>query len=76
MQEVELVRDQPFAEICRKPGTSEATRHRCRKQYGGVRVNHLKRLKVLELENSQLCVVGDDEVLKLVVVREIAGKPD
>jgi putative transposase len=33
---------------------SEATYHRWRRQYGGVDTDALKRLKVLERENTQL----------------------
>ena len=39
--EVETARDQPIAEVCRKLGTSEQTCYRWRKEYGGLRVNHL-----------------------------------
>ena len=52
--EVETARGQPIAEVCRKPGTSEQTYYRWRREYGGLRVNHLKRLKALELENGRL----------------------
>ncbi len=48
--EVEIARDQPIAEVCRKLGTSEQTYYRWRKEYGGLRVSHLKRLKALEEE--------------------------
>ena len=37
--EVEIARDQPIAEVCRKLGTSEQTYYRGRKEYGGLRVN-------------------------------------
>ena len=47
--EVEISRDPKIAEVCRKLGTSEQTYSRWRKEYGGLRVDHLKRLKALEL---------------------------
>ena len=50
--EVEIARGQSVAEVCRELGTSEQTYYRWRKEYGGLRVNHLKRLKSLELENG------------------------
>ena len=34
--EVEIARDQPIAEVCRKLGTSEQTYYRWRKEYGGL----------------------------------------
>ena len=62
--------------MCRKLGTSEQTYYRWRKEYGGLRVNHLKRLKALELENSRLRTVVADQALALVILRETAGKAD
>ena len=47
--EGELARGQSAAGVCRKLGTSEQTYSRWRKEYGGLRVDHLKRLKALEL---------------------------
>ena len=74
--EVEIARDQPIAEVCCKLGTSEQTYYRWRKEYGGLRVNHLKRLKALDLENSRLRTVVADQALALVILRETAGKTD
>ena len=74
--EVEIARDQPIAEVCRKLGISEQTYYRWRKEYGGLRVNHLTRLKALELENSRLRTVVADQALALVILRETAGKTD
>ena len=74
--EVEIARDQPIAEVCRKLGTSEQTYYRWRKEYGGLRVNHLKRMKALELENSRLRTVVAGQALALVILRETAGKTD
>ena len=74
--EFEIARDQLIAEVCRKLGTSEQTCYRWRKEYGGLRVNHLKRLKALELENSRLRTVVADQALALVILRETAGKTD
>ena len=57
-------------EVCRKLGTSEQTYYRWRKEYGGLRVNHLKRLKALELENRRLRTVVADQALALVIQSE------
>lgn len=43
-----------ISEVCRRMGVSEATYHRWRRQYGGVEVQALKRLKKLEQENARL----------------------
>ena len=74
--EVEIARGQPIAEVCRKLGTSEQTYYRWRKEYGGLRVNYLKRLKTLELENGRLRTVVADQALALVILRETAGNID
>ena len=58
----------------RKLGTSEQTYYRWRKEYEGLRVNHLKRLKALELENRRLRTVIADQALALVVVQETADR--
>ena len=68
--EVEIARGQAVAEVCRKLGTSEQTYYRWRKEYGGLRVNHLKRLKALELENRRLRTVVADQALALVIQSE------
>ena len=40
----------------------------------GLRVDHLKRLKALELENRRLRSVIADQALALVVVKETAER--
>ena len=60
--------------VCRKLGTSEQTYSRWRKEYGGLRVDHLKRLKALELEHRRLRSVIADQALALVVVKETAER--
>jgi len=42
------------AEICRRHGISQQTFYRWKKKYGGDAVRHMRRLKILEEENSKL----------------------
>ena len=42
------------AEVCRKAGIAEATFYNWRKRYGGLMPSEMKRLKLLEEENSKL----------------------
>lgn len=44
----------PVGEICRKMGVSDATFYRWRKVYAGMGVAEIRRLKLLEDENSEL----------------------
>ncbi len=69
-----LPEGRPAAEVCRKLGTSEQTYYRWRKEYGGLRVDHLKRLKAVEFENRRLRTVIADQALALVVVKETAER--
>ena len=44
----------PVEEVCRKLGISQATFFRWKKVYGGLTPSEMKRLKLLEEENSNL----------------------
>jgi len=46
--EVGLAQGQTVGQVCRQIGVSEQTYYRWRKEYGGLRLNQAKRLKVLE----------------------------
>jgi len=51
---------------------SEATYHRWRKRYGGVEVQALKKLKVLEKENVRLKKIVADQAVDISILREVA----
>ena len=48
----------PVLEVCRKLGVSEQTHYRWKKQYGGLGVLEIKRLKLLEEEDRRLKPAG------------------
>ena len=52
--EVELAKGQSTGEVCRRLGISEQTYYRWRKEYGGLKMDQAKRLKVLEKENQAM----------------------
>ena len=52
--EVELAQGRSVAEVCRWLGVTEQTYYRWRKEYGGLKMDQAKRLKVLEQENTRL----------------------
>ncbi len=49
-------------EVARRLGISEATFHRWRNQYGGMKADAMQRLKELESENARLKIVADQAV--------------
>jgi len=52
--EADLAGGLEVAQICQKLGISEATFHRWRNQYGGMKAEEMKRLKELQKENARL----------------------
>jgi putative transposase len=59
-------------EVCKALEVSEATYHRWRAQFGGMKADDVKRLKKLERENSQLKRLGADKELENLALREIS----
>jgi transposase len=59
-------------EVCKTLEVSEATYHRWRAQYGGMKADDVKRLKELERENSQLKRLVADKELENLALREIS----
>jgi putative transposase len=58
--------------VCRELGVSEATYHRWRNQFGGLKAEDAKRLKDLERENSTLKRLLADAELEKAALKEIA----
>ena len=52
--EVALSKGQSVAHVCRALSISEQTYYRWRNEYGGLKVDPIKRLKDLERENTRL----------------------
>jgi len=52
--EILLAQGMKVPEVVRELGIHEVTYYRWRKQYGGMKVNQMQRLKELEKENSRL----------------------
>jgi hypothetical protein len=51
---------------------SEATYHRWRAQFGGMKADDVKRLKELEVENARLKRIVADQSLEVAALKEIA----
>jgi transposase-like protein len=66
---------EPIAAICQKLGVAEATFHRWRNQYGGLKANDARRLKELERENARLKKLVADQALDQAILKEaLRGK--
>lgn len=62
------------AAVLQSLGISEATYHRWRKQYGGMKADEAKRLKELEVENARLKrLLADAELDKSILKEALRG---
>jgi transposase-like protein len=60
--------------VCKKLEISEATYHRWKSEYGGMKGDEVKRLKELEKENDRLKkIVADLELDKLILKEALKG---
>ena len=59
-------------EVWKHLEVSEATYHRWRNQFGGMKADDVKRLKELEVENARLKRIVADQVLEVQALKEIA----
>jgi transposase-like protein len=57
----------------KKLGISEQSYYRWRKEYGGMKVSHAKRLKDLEKENSRLKKLLAEAELDKAILKEAAS---
>ena len=69
--EAELAAGRTIGQICQKLGVTEATFHRWRNQYGGMKANEMKRLKELEVENQRLKKLVADQALDIQILKEV-----
>lgn len=73
--DAKLAQGQGLDQICKAFGVSEATYYRWRKSYGSMPLDHVKRLKHLEKENSRLKrVVADLTLDKAILQEALQGK--
>ena len=68
--EVLLSTGKTAGEVCRELNISEQTYYRWRKEYGGMRVDQAKKLKLLEQENQRLKALVADLSLDNAILRD------
>jgi transposase-like protein len=71
--EVALSQGARVPEISRKLGVTEQTCYRWRKEFGGLKVDQAKRLKVLEKENTRLRKAVSDLTLDNQILKEVSS---
>jgi putative transposase len=70
--EAEMAAGASSLEVARKLGISEATFHRWRNQYGGMKSDEMKRLKELEKENARLKKIVADQAVDISILKEVS----
>ena len=75
LRQVEVLMGQgkTVAEGARAIGVTEATYYRWRAEYGGLKLDQVKRLKQLEQENSRLRRAVSDLTLEKLILKEAAA---
>ncbi len=71
--EVLTAQGKPVAEAVRAIGVTEPTYYRWRSEYGGLKLDQVKRLKQLEAENTRLRRAVADLALERVILKEAAA---
>ena len=71
--EVLTAQGKPVIEAVRVIGVTEATYYRWGAEYGGLKLDQVKRLKLLEQENGRLRRVVADLTLEKLVLKEAAS---
>lgn len=67
-----LTAGQSVAQVCQALEVSEASYHRWRNQYGGMKAQEAKRLKELEQENARLKKLLAEAELDKAMLKELA----
>ncbi len=70
--EAELAAGTSVPEIARRFGISEATFHRGRNHYGGMKGDAMKRLKELEAENARLKKIVAEQAVDIDILKEVS----
>ncbi len=70
--DVLLAQGQTVGEVCRRIGVSEQSYYRWRKEYGGLKVEQVRRLKELEQENARLKRAVADLTVDKLILKEAA----
>jgi transposase-like protein len=68
--DVLIAQGKTVLEVCREIGVSDGTYYKWRKDYGGVTVDQIRRLKELERENERLKKAVAELTIDKVILKE------
>jgi putative transposase len=66
--------EQTIGALCRTHGIAEATFYRWRRQFGGMTISEVQRLRELEKENSRLKRLVAERDLEVDALKELLAK--
>lgn len=74
MREIDVLISQGKSapEACKQAQVSKDTYYRWRKEFGGMQVDQVKKLKDLERENARLKRLVADQALDLSILKEVS----
>ena len=70
--DVQLANGKSIAEACKAIGVNDHTYYRWRREYGGLKLDQVKRIKELEQENTRLRKAVSDLELDKQILKEVA----
>ncbi len=62
------------ADVCRKHNCSEQSYYRWKAKFGGMTVSEAKRLRQLELENTELKQIVADQALDIRMLKDVNSR--
>jgi transposase-like protein len=72
--EIETGRGVSIEDACRKIGVAYQNYYRWKKEYGGMQVDQVRRLKDVEIENQRLRKLVSDLSIDNLILREVSSK--
>lgn len=72
--QLEIGKGATVDQVSRKLGITEQTYYRWKREYGGMEVDQLAKLKELERENGRLKKIVAEQAMDIDALKEIASK--
>jgi len=72
--QLELGKGSTVDQVSRKLGITEQTYYRWKREYGGMEVDQLAKLKELDRENGRLKKIVAEQAMDIDALKEIASK--